>query len=234
MQIAIITRYNLRTSYTRDRDPLSRAWLDSRRPLFERFCAPYVNAQTDQGFTWFIAIDGDTPADEERWINCSAPKATIVRASSQGAALQRIRKMVVTPAEPLVTARLDSDDTLDIDYISSLRQEAQSIAADVERKRRGRVICFSNGCEHAVDDDRWYDRHYPNNPFIALVEPPAQENYNTVLRRAHFDQSRHFDVLTICNERPMWCIRVHGDNVRNAIKGTHRADGAPLNLLRPT
>jgi hypothetical protein len=230
--IAIITRYNLRTSYSGDRDPLSPAWLASRRPLFERYCAPYVHDQTDQGFTWFVGLDSDTPADEERWLKSVAPKATIVRATSHGEAIGRIRNLLGTPAESLVTARLDSDDTLDLDYVARLRHEARQVAAEVDRKRRGRVICFANGCEHAVGGDRWFDRHYPNNPFIALVEPPNQERYSTVMEHAHYDQSQHFDVLTVCNDRPMWCIRVHDDNVSNSIKGKPRADGAPGNFLR--
>jgi hypothetical protein len=232
MQIAIITRYNLRTSFTGDRDPLSPAWLASRRPLFEQFCAPYVNDQTDQAFKWFIGLDSDTPADEERWIKSAAPKATTVRATSHGEALGRIRNLLGTPADPLITARLDSDDTLDLDYVANLRHAARLVAGDIARKRLGRVICFANGCEHALAEDRWFDRHYPNNPFIALVEPSSQERYSTVMEHAHYDQSQHFDVLSIRNTRPMWCIRVHGDNVANAIKGKPRGDGAPQNFLR--
>ena len=56
----LLTRFNVRES-EEFKLALDEKWLDGRVKLFEEYCLPSVQKQTDSNFKWVILWDGETP-----------------------------------------------------------------------------------------------------------------------------------------------------------------------------
>ena len=189
-----------------------------RRELFEQFCAPFVRAQTDQNFTWFLFVDTDIPQDEADAL-AEIGGCTIVRCASQTDGINKIRSQISEGFSFALTARLDSDDSIASNYVELMRRHAERNVMNA-LEGGGLVLCFGDGAEHDTVGQEWFERYYPNNPFIGLLEPIVQDRpARMIFHHAHYDMCRHFDSLTVKTPEPLWCIRVHGGNVANQVKG---------------
>lgn len=225
MSFSIVTRYNVRSSFGRD-DVNDAHWLAGRRDLFERFCAPYVRAQTDQGFTWFVFVDNDMPQSEVDWIE-DAGQCVTVRCGSQTDGINQIRERVTSGYEMALMMRLDSDDSIAPTFVEQMRAIAELNAVTAQESGDCFYICFSEGVEHDTGADKWFDRVYPGNPFIGLLEPVTADPAKLIFHKAHYELPAAYQGVTAETQgEPMWCIRVHGGNVANQVKGVER-DEAP-------
>lgn len=223
MSFSIITRYNVKSPFAEDDfDVNNPTWLAHRRLLFEENCAPSVRRQTDQNFDWYMLVDSDLPAEEaDRLSRIGGCK--IVRCSSQSDGVEKLRPLMRKNVVFALSARLDSDDSLAPTYVETMRDYALRSIPQITKDGHGAVFCFANGTEHDKESDQWFDRYYMNNPFIGLLEPITDNREPVgVFQHAHYDMCRHYDTLLIRTKDPMWCIRVHGGNVANTVKGTAR------------
>lgn len=223
MSFALVTRYNVKTGFTAGTDVNDPEWLAGRRELFARYCAPSVRAQTDKRFTWFVFVDRKIPDDESAWIE-SLGECTIVRCGSQSEGMNIIRPLISEGHSLTLSARLDSDDSVAPTYVEQMRLHAERGSGYALSGNRGLVVCFGNGVMHHTEDDMWFDRYYPNNAFIGLLEPVSSTRPpGLVFQRTHYYMCLHYDTMTVRTDEPMWCIRVHGRNVANDIQGNQRA-----------
>lgn len=221
LRVAIATRYNVRSPFAKPGfDPNDSEWLAGRRRLFEEFCAPSVSNQTMKEFEWFVLIDDQMTIEEEKWIQ-KVGRCQTIRCGSQTEGMEKVRDILIPGAVALLTARLDSDDSIAPAYIETLVNTARAHLGLILERNHGLSLSFANGLENDTEQKNWFDRYYPNNPFISLLEPAAGTP-RLVYQHAHYDMARHYDALTLANEQPMWCIRVHGGNVANEVKGSLR------------
>ena len=227
MSFSIVTRYNVRatfglgdgSSYAME-DVNDSAWLDERRDLFEQFCAPYVRAQNDQEFTWFVFVDNDMPQQEVDWI-IETGKCEVIRCASQTDGINQIRERITAGYDMALTLRLDSDDSIAPSFVEQMRAAAETESDAALESGEGRFICFSDGVEHDTRADKWFDREYPGNPFIGFMEPVVSgEPAKLIFHKSHYEIPKFYEGVTIATEGPMWCIRVHGGNVANQVKGS--------------
>lgn len=222
MSFSIVTRYNVRSSFSRA-DVNDPGWLAVRRELFARFCAPFVRAQTDQDFNWFVFVDHDMPESEAAWL-VEVGGCEIIRCGSQTDGINQIRERISAGYDMSLMVRLDSDDSIAPTFVERMRRAALLNAPQMFEGGEGFVVCFGDGVEHDTQDEAWFDRFYPGNPFIGFLEPiipgrPAR----LIFHHSHYEMPKHYDTLTIKSDDPMWCIRVHGGNVANVVKGVSRA-----------
>jgi len=217
MSFSIVTRYNVRSSFARE-DVNDPGWLSVRRDLFERYCAPFVLAQSDQDFNWFVFVDNDMPQDEADWLT-KMGRCQIVRCGSQTEGINKIREEITSGFDLVLTTRLDSDDSLAPNFVEEMRRAAHLNADDTLEREDGFVVCFPNGVEHDTPSEEWFGREYPGNPFIGFLEP-ATEDAKMIFHKAHYEMPKSYPTANVETVDPMWCIRVHGGNVANVIKGT--------------
>lgn len=195
---------------------MKKEWLDGRVELFNKYCLPSVANQSNQNFTWFICFADNTP-DEYVEKVCVASQAIPIFAGSQGQSVERSREHIADDAM-LASIRLDSDDSIALDYIKALSENMIALESAIEDENY--VLAFTDGCEYDLQKKKYYERLYLHSPFIAFCEKTIPNKHICgVFKDAHYLMHRRYKTLLIPTEKPMWRINIHSDNVANQIKG---------------
>jgi hypothetical protein len=214
VQHFVFTRFNLRASPAAPTDTaISTAWLKRRFELFERFCLPTMRAQQLQDFTWLVLFDTETPTwartiiDQYASWECFVP--VFLPPGFDHGARRLMQRFLKDGTRTLVTTRLDSDDGLASDYVSSVRV--------VEHTREPLVLQYPTG--FVWHGGRLYLDRQERNAFCTLIEPVrAKSEVSTILRGSHSEVDRLGRLLNISAE-PGWLQVIHGGNIENHVRG---------------
>ncbi len=203
----LLTRFNVRVPWM-NRPAPGPEWLAHRLELFERFCLPSVEAQTNKDFLWLVFFDSETPAEFRERIAAYGkwPQFRAVFLQSFDLPLVRdaIRSNVDHETRSILTSRLDNDDALARSYVAKVQETAST---EAEPKafisiRRG-YTCHSESVYHA---------EYVPNAFFSLLEP--FEEMSTGYAYIHHDIAKHAPVRIIDGYRG-WMQVVHEENHAN-------------------
>ena len=217
----VLTRFNVQASITGGRDVTSRAWLEPRIELFERFCLPSMQAQSP-GYEWLVWFDARTPDDLRRRIEAHTGY-TAIWVDGVHDTLRAVRDIAArAPAQAthLITTRLDNDDALADGYLGAVRA-ALAHKGDA-------FVNFPLGYQWC--DGRLYFSIHRSNPFLSYVEPLERAQENLGIRsvwHGNHDWARHAGRLTQVWTRPMWLQVLHGGNVANELLGVRRSLTSP-------
>lgn len=216
-QIAIYTRFNVPIKFdgikNRPNIHLDENWLDGRVELFHNFCLPSVKGQTIKNFTWFMCFSKNTP---QKYIDsiCTIEQIVPILAGSQTQAVEYSQEYLLKEGS-LITMRLDSDDSISLDYLEKVLNFSQSISHDETY-----ALAFSDGCELDITNKKYYTRLYLHNQFLALCQKVSLGKVpEGIFETAHFSMHRKHKTLLVPTEEPMWRINIHEDNVANTVKG---------------
>lgn len=209
----ILTRFNVASPGREHSIRLRQGWLDGRFELFERYCLPSVQMQSNQDFEWIIFFDEQTP---EKYRKEISRLQSIFPFKAVYTGLFRMKEIVPqifgsdSKSEWLLTTRLDSDDVLAVDFAERLRNSLQEL--------RPMVINFPDGVILSVGEtNRLYRTQDDSNPFASLLEPTG-DKIKTIWGENHVDIQKLADVVQLQGP-PAWLQLVHGANVSNRIKG---------------
>jgi len=200
-------------------------WLSRRRQLFDAYCWPSIERQTDPDFTVLVLFHKDTPAEYVSGIVSRDIRIVPLFCGDEGrespvefrrASINAIRQWLRSqPASQwLSTTRLDSDDALAPDYFERL-----SGALVRGAKNELRYFYFPEGQLYDVANDSYASWHWPKNACGTLVEPFEIENIKTVLFEKHTVMLSLPHSFAIDDEIG-WCQVIHGGNVLNRMRGT--------------
>ena len=212
----VLTRFNVRTNYGKSKIGLDPDWLSHRFKLFENFCYPSVQAQSNQNFKWLVYFDSDTPEEFKnkileysKWqnfipiyINCQFTHELNKK---------NILKHLTGSAEYLITTRLDNDDGVSKEFIQVIQDNFQ--------EQKFELINLTYG--YVWSDFKLYSFKYLNNPFMSLIEKINSQNidsFNTILCGEH-TQLSSMGAIKQVKTKPAWIQVVHGKNVSNRIRG---------------
>jgi len=203
----LLTRFSVAVLSRRFQE---RAWLEKRFELFERFCFPSVEGQSTQSFDWFVFFDSSLPDDlrarVEAYSRFSPFHAVYVAGQFGGSVVCRELREFAAPGEYVITSRVDNDDALATTYIET-----------VQRCFNEQVFEFVNLPDGYIwDGVRAYSYRNVSNPFISLIE--RAEGCQTVLSFNHSRVSGAGPIRQV-GDTPGWLAVVHGDNVRNSVRG---------------
>lgn len=213
----ILTRFNLQ--YQESTKNLSLEWLEERIRLFQTYTLPSIQAQTNQDFEWFILIDVHTPESICQCLQDIADSYKViqlVRVESQGdealnAYYRSLANELGKGYDLLISTRLDSDDCLMNDFISTTYNILGANTAPV-------AISFPNGLQY-FSQKKWTFRiTYPNNHFLTLCEKG-----DSARSALGYDHTRIHDYIPLKLEytsQPMWTEIVHGGNIANTYTPT--------------
>jgi hypothetical protein len=214
LEHVVLTRFNIR--YTENSDSFSvgndPTWLAHRFDLFEQYCFPSLIQQSNQDFTWLIFFDNDTPS-----IFAARARALAERRSRTHAIfcdklpIERVRdeisKHIGSNPKWLLSTRIDNDDGLHIDFLSSVRQTAQYNFSHVINVPVGLILRAR----------RTYMYRHESNAFISLFEPYSVANTVFSITR-HVDAAKSYPVIQGV-EKALWLQVIHGKNISNRIRG---------------
>jgi len=199
----IFTRYNLglyENALIEDKV----GWMERRLHLFDK-CADSVKAQTNQDFTWIIAIDPKTPKRDFKRIQKVNTFNSVVCSEYPPDFLRKIAKNI--KQEWIITSRLDNDDLLEPDYIKEIQDNFKGKLEVLDVK--GRQLEVSSGKYYETGRDR------PNSPFLSLIEP--NNDLKTCFYCNHTTMDEKFDSRLI--NKQLYVQVIHQENVCNKIKG---------------
>ncbi|MBG6056121.1 hypothetical protein IWX81_002553 [Salinibacterium sp. CAN_S4] len=206
----ILTRFNLPSGGAEARIRASESWLVNRWRLFERYCAPSVEAQSNRNVSWIIYFDPESP----EWLkNAIAPYAErglftpVYRAEvPYDDLVADVRQVSTGSAAMLITTNLDNDDGLAIDFV-------ERIQAAVDFSDR-RALYLVNGLIKGPGGV--YLRTDPDNAFCSVAE--SWDRPKMCWADWHLMLRRTMPVVEI-DGAPGWLQVVHGENVSNRVRG---------------
>ncbi len=227
MKHYLITPWNI--------DNLDPEWLTERHQLFEQYCLPSVQSQTNKNFEWVLIADAHTPDIFKSKIN--AYPAEVIYFDFEDfdlklpeKALRHIRweawrgvNLEYAIAPPLrdyigtldtdyvITSRLDSDDAISTNHIAKIQKYVTDEWGDGDRFWLNLVRGWKL-CEGSV-----YPSNGLKNPYISFVEPP--DNLLTAYQVSHYeaDATGH-RIKQVRDGEPTWMQVIHGGNLMNRLK----------------
>lgn len=224
----ILTRFNLALwSKDKNNQPTRTIeWLEQRFKLFETFCLPSVNNQSEKDFKWIVLFSNDTPDIYRARIDKYADECKMFMpyfiSPLKGRFFVSIFKKIVASlsetGDTLITTYLDNDDALHKDYVKEVRQ----LSARVEDRT---FISFVYGLQYFT---RWGIATrvpYRNNHFISFVEKHCgDDGIRTVFGYgSHTCVGKYKGTHTLYvgePEQAKWLEIVHDTNMDNDIRMT--------------
>ncbi len=214
----IITRFNLRrTDWVKTKNDdkvLSADWLEERFELFENFCFPSVNNQTNKNFKWLVFFDINTPEVYKSKIeDYKSLSINFFPFFIDGmdmflpSILQKIKEL--TTAEYVITSRLDNDDSLHKNYVAIVQSAFDSqdyLAVDIidgYGMQTGSIMRIGKM------------RHL-YNPYISLIE--NTQYCKSVWSKGHTYWKYENRIVRIKNKR-LWLTIIHEKNKSNKFRG---------------
>lgn len=223
----ILTRFNLQ--YKESTKNLSIDWLEERIQLFQTYTLPSIQAQTNQDFEWFILIDAHTPDSIYQRLQDIANSYKVIqliRVEAQGdEALNAYYRLLANELGKghniLMSTRLDSDDCLMSDFISTTHNLLDANIIPV-------AISFPNGLQY-FSQKKWTFRiTYPYNHFLTLCE--KGDSARSALGYNHTCIQDYVPLKLEYTPLPMWTEIVHGGNIANNYAPTLKPYPQPFTL----
>lgn len=220
MKHFLCTRFNLKhDDWQTDRegvDVLSQEWLTQRLDLFSKYCIPSVLNQNNKNFRWVILFDVNTPSDIRDKINTYSNNSTDFTAlyiDGMNSLVNELRNYIINNIsiedKYVITTRLDNDDAIHENFISTIQELAN--------EKDEMVIDLIKGYQMNVSKNHYeYRNHFKYfNPFISVVE--SSKKINTVYFKQHFEWSKS-NYIKSYNSHPLWIEIIHSKNKSNSIR----------------
>ena len=203
----LLTRFNLLHPGV----VLDDSWYKQRFALFERFCLPAVQGQTNQSFCWMIFADRRTPdifrARIDAYQSYANLEVSYLDGPDRAEMVRAVRARLEKPATHLLTTTLDNDDAIARDYVAQV--QAQFAAQPFE------LVNFVHGLRLDLVQHKLYACDLETNPFISLIEEIGpQRRVRTIAGcLPHSQIKARFSPIRNVSAAPLWLQVVHGRNV---------------------
>jgi hypothetical protein len=218
MKHFLITRFNLRASRwqtAKDGSPvLTEKWLENRFHLFETYCLPSVQNQTQQNFIWLVFFDINTPEKyRDKAYKISQQYSNFHPVFIDGidnlkkSLIIVIKQFITDNREFLITSRLDNDDIIHKDYMKTIQSLFRPIDQTVIDLRRGYQVTLGKPYSQIRKI------HNVFNPYLSLIED--SDNFKTVFHKDH-KKWRNSESVVVYQKVKLWCEIVHGGNLLNS------------------
>jgi Putative rhamnosyl transferase len=209
----VLTRFNVRWIV----GPHDTGWLAHRFDLFERYCLPSMQGQTNREFRWLVFFDEETPEPFRSRIEAYAAwpvfSPVLIGPPSSEAYNDAIAAHL-DGADRLLTTRLDNDDALARDAVDRLQAAV----------RQGPREFLNLPVGYVWNRGRLYRHSHPSNAFLSLSEPA--EGFRSAWADPHEQASQVAPVRQL-GGGPGWLQVIHEHNISNRVRGRryrHSAD----------
>lgn len=213
-------------------------WLQRRQKVFEKFCLPSVESQSNKDFEWLIVSDSRTPDKFKNVLD--AYPATVIYPdfenydwTANGAEsnsrhttdmtrairLEHIKGVLVDhigvqDTDYVITSRLDNDDAIAIDHVARIQRAAHSYRTLNPEQERYWVSLVRG---RKWNNGKVYPHNSTRNPFISYVEPP--DDLQTTYQVCHTEAGKTGDpIYAERSGEPTWLQVIHGETLLNRLK----------------
>lgn len=213
----VLTRFNTAVDYAPSPKRLESEWLIQRLSLFEQYCLPSIQAQTGVSFTWLVFFDAASPV----WFRdkIAAYGSLLVPIYVSGPATDAViaeavksSGLVSTPY--LITTRLDNDDALASDHLSSVQKAF--------RYQGREFLAFPLGLQ--LYRGSLYYVYWRSNPFLSLVERIGEDSALTTVCSVRHDKVGQLEKVRYIRQSAQWLQVLHTSNLGNTLRGWPRLD----------
>jgi hypothetical protein len=214
----IITRFNLSKRWSKDKNGknvLDEEWLRKRYDLFEKFCFPSIESQSNQNFEWWVYFDVDLSESYKnrnemlhRKFNNFIPKYELSYEDFEANLPKQIEeKLIQENKQWVVTTRIDNDDMFAMDTIEIMQKEINFSEKCVLEIPFGYTLELK-----AKSIFREVESYL--NPFISLVEKRIE---NMPIETVYYKQHNQWKDLKTqkISESAQWIQVIHDSNVSN-------------------
>jgi hypothetical protein len=211
-QHLVLTRFSVKTSWSWEEFP--REWLEARLELFEAYCLPSLAAQSASDFRWLVYCDDSTPEDTLERLRAyrdDCPQLEVTMTGKGRHPIRMLESLVPRDVDLVLTTRIDSDDAMHVDLLSSVQEYVEPFAASGHDQL---LINFPRGFKLDVAAAQAYHSHLDNSPFHSLIERrrPIRSVMSGNHSVLHQQYPTHQD-----HSIPGWLQVVYGGNIRNNI-----------------
>ena len=217
MKHFIATRFNLKKSDWKKsksgNSVLTNEWLEHRFNLFENYCFPSVTNQSNQNFTWCVFFDVDTPQNfKDKIIALTANSSNVIPLFIDGmdelnnSFKKFIFENITNSDSYIITTRIDNDDIIHTDFVSTIQSLFQPIDLAVIDLRKGYQVSI----DVAKPEVRLYT--HPFNAFISVIE--NVKSFDTVFSRMHYGWKTENNIILYKRKR-LWMELSHQENYVN-------------------
>lgn len=215
----LITRFNIPHSFDKDKngdDTKTDSYMEKRICLFETFCLPSVQNQSNKDFVWFVYFDKHSPQmlmdkikSWERACSVFMPKYVVDYDEWQKHICSEdiISAVDGHNVEYIITTRLDNDDALGKNAIQEIQNHFIS--------QDNTIIDLVNGACYDEENHIFSMFRYNGNPFISYIEKKTCELPSTVYRKKHNGYGGDTNITTILTTDPMWMQVISNTNILN-------------------
>lgn len=220
----LLTRFNMRV-HRPDEFTVAdlQRWVDSRTDVFKDVCLPSVTAQRCRPAVWYIGYDGMHPDMIEplREICSGLPWVKFLPQgedeSFHTAFWRPVRRETPQSATHLITTRLDCDDALALNHLSSVQAYVRALVSQ-PNPPEDFWLSFPHGAQ-LVGGPRYSLYMHNQNHFLTRVVAAGLVPTGKGLTSLQGKHSRIFadgkTVFTPATSTPMWLQNVHGANALN-------------------
>jgi len=217
-QHILLTLFNIRFTLSSDLDGLAK-WTDKRFPLFETYCFPSIQNQSNQDFDWLLIIDPSTTQQQRDRLQTliqQRPRTFLIEYEDWDLVEIPINDWVrknYPNLDKLISSRVDNDDVLHEEFMQTVRDIA-------EHQETECLINFMNGYCLQLSNQKHllYEFDFAENSFMSFVEP-NQTPLKTVRKYNHDLWPKEIKRINKETDTPLWMQLIHGKNVHNRIWG---------------
>lgn len=219
----VITRFNLKVGghFNNDKNGIAthtKIWLDRRFYLFETFCLPSIENQTNLNFLWIVLFDVNTPLKfknriielEKRFSNFK-PLFLNHNEIITKALNEEIKKHTYSDTKYVITTRIDNDDAFHCRMIDEIQKRFH--------KQDDVFLNFEYGLQYDIVNNLLVKFNYKKNHFLTRIE--KIEDHLSILSVLSVDHTQVDKVSKVDNiliSKPMWIEIVHSSNVSNSTR----------------
>ncbi len=215
----LITRFNLRNpewDVTKNNESLlTDDWMEDRMKLFENFCLPSIQNQTNLNFTWLLYLDITTKDFfKNRIAELIKGRSNIQVFYIDGMPLfyKSIQNYISANSNSkpfLITSRIDNDDCVRKDFINEIQKKFNS--------QNYQAIDIIKGYSLQIEPTYMLGKkEHLYNPFISLIEKNI--NPKTVWLNNHTQWKKEKNITQIKDKR-LWMSIIHEKNKVNEFDG---------------
>ena len=215
----ITTRFNVPTSvWTKTRGgskPLSEEWLKDRFEIFQKYCLPSFENQSNKNFIWLVFFDVNTPRKYKLQIEKTQKEFSLFQPffvhdfeEMHKKAIEIIPSFFEENTQFLISTDLDNDDFLHREFIETVQQKFEPKHDFVIDLKRG--LQLTKTAENKAFINLFY---MVSNPFVSLVED--KNSFRTVLKEEHL-KYRNYKNYTAFDSEPRFIQYIHTNNLVNS------------------
>ena len=222
----VLTRFNLVdwAGYEVSYDYVnSDEYLSERFKLFDAYCFPSINNQTNKNFTWFVLFNDQLPEKWKEKLNeyqrvCPNMEIRYMSAIQEGKWQDVLNKFVVNELKLLenqsqyvLTTRIDNDDALHLSFVDIVQKYFLESPQEM-------LINYVNGLQYISQYNILKNIRVINGHFGTLAEK-NDEKIRTVLSFSHNPLPNDLPtVKSLKIKKRIWLEVVHNTNVFNSPK----------------